>query len=143
MDNKTKLLIITLISYFVYLIISVFASIDANKKFDLQVDKYNDLKAGLNEYKKDISIIQNSTVKLVYCEDLNNLFVGTNDIEINKYVLKRYGAIFDNKTENYVLNHALYCDMNNTTCQRYKYNDWIVARTICKNFNFKIIDLFN
>lgn len=143
MKKNTDIYTIIWILILVCISIIFFAtSISFEHKYKNEIIKYNNLQIGFNEYQRDTKFIVNSTVKLIYCEDLNNLFVGLDNEEVNKYVLKRYGAIFKNNTKNFILNNALYCDLNNTTCKKYKDNDWIVGRTICKNFNFRVGDLF-
>ena len=103
----------------------------------------NDLNAGFNQYKEDTMLIVNSTIKLVYCEDLDNLFVGLEDKKVEDSVLSKYGKLFNKSTiKPYILTHALYCDINDNECTYYINNDWVIGRSICKNFNFKLKELF-
>lgn len=84
----------------------------------------------------DINEKVDKVVRIVYCEDRHEMFVGFDDEEVNDYVIGRY-VITENA--DYIIQHALYCDMNNRTCTPYQGgNDWIVARKICRSFNFKL-----
>lgn len=81
--------------------------------------------------------VVNRTIKLVYCEYDDTLFIGLNDKKTNEYVKETYGS---NMKEPYLLKNALLCRYN-LSCSKYNDNDWIYGRTLCKNFNFKIKDL--